>query len=227
MESPKPNSGPGPLRGLIFDFDGTLAELNIDFAAMAAEVRALGRELGFAGRWPGGYLLEQVEQVAGAMDGRGAEFAQGAAGLIQDRELAAADRGGLFDFTPRLLARARGLGLGLAVVSRNCQKAIQRVFPGIDGAVDVFLPREAVRRTKPHPAHLLDACQGLGLGPGQAAMVGDHPTDMQAAHAAGCLPVGVASGRVDEKGLARAGARITLPDASGLLEALGRLGGLA
>ncbi|MEW5913053.1 MAG: HAD hydrolase-like protein, partial [Thermodesulfobacteriota bacterium] len=42
---------------------------------------------------------------------------------------------------------------------------------------------------------------------------GDHPTDVQAARAAGCLAVGVASGRVDAAGLSEAGAQVVLPDA--------------
>lgn len=62
----------------------------------------------------------------------------------------------------------------------------------------------------------------MGLEPGRAAMVGDHPTDMQAAVAAGCLAVGVTSGRVDEAGLRQAGAQVVLPDAGGILEALGK-----
>ncbi|MEW5911060.1 MAG: HAD hydrolase-like protein, partial [Thermodesulfobacteriota bacterium] len=53
---------------------------------------------------------------------------------------------------------------------------------------------------------------------------GDHPTDVQAARAAGCLAVGVASGRVDAAGLSEAGAQVVLPDAAGVLEALAAAG---
>lgn len=207
-----------PPRALIFDFDGTLAELNIDFAAMRAEVEVLARGLGLAGPWPGqGYLLEQVDLVAQRL---GDGFARRAGQLIMERELAAARQGRLFAFTRELLAQARARGYGLAIISRNCGPAIRLVFPQVDQACDVFLPRETVAQTKPHPGHPLEALKRLGLPPREAALIGDHPTDLQAALAAGCLPVGVASGRVPMAQLWQAGAALVLPDASGLLQAL-------
>ncbi|MBI5523317.1 MAG: HAD family hydrolase [Desulfarculus sp.] len=207
-----------PPRVLIFDFDGTLAELNIDFAAMRAEVEVLARGLGLAGPWPGqGYLLEQVEQVAGRL---GDGFAQRAGQLIMERELAAARQGRLFAFTRPLLTQARARGYSLAIISRNCGAAIRLVFPQVDHACDVFLPREAVPQTKPHPGHPLEALKRLGLPPHEAALIGDHPIDMATALAAGCLPVGVASGRMGAENLRSAGAALVLPDASGLLQAL-------
>jgi phosphoglycolate phosphatase len=208
-------------RALIFDFDGTLAELNIDFAAMRAEVEVLARALGLGGPWPGeGYLLEQVAEVAARL---GNGFAQRAGQLIMDRELAAARQGRLFAFTRQLLEQARAQGLGLAIISRNCGPAIRMVFPQIDYSCDVFLPRETVTHTKPHPGHPLAALERLGLTPAQAVLIGDHPTDVQTALAAGCLPVGVASGRVNQDDLRAAGAVLVLPDASGLLGALSGL----
>jgi phosphoglycolate phosphatase len=212
-----PRRGAGRPRALIFDFDGTLAELNIDFKTLGAEVEALARSMGFTGAWPAGYLLEQTAEAAVRL---GDGFRARAGELIQRRELAAADRGALFPFTRGLLRSVQRLGLGAAVISRNCGAAIRRVFPQIDDQVRVFLPREAVSRPKPHPDHALAACAALGVAPGQAALVGDHPLDIQTARAAGCLPVGVASGRVSAGELARAGAVLTLPDAARLLESL-------
>lgn len=208
------------ISGLLFDFDGTLAELNIDFAAMAEKVRGMGREMGYQGPWPQGYLLEQVRAVSARMNSLGEEFSRRAAALIEEREIESASRGSLFPFSRELLSSARSRGLKLAVVSRNCGAAIRMVFPEVDQAIDAFLPREAVKRHKPHPEHLLAACQQLDLAAERTVMVGDHPTDMQAAQEAGCLAVGVTTGRVDAAGLRQAGARLVLPDASGLLQEL-------
>lgn len=211
-----------PPRALIFDFDGTLAELNIDFVAMRQEVMDLAFSLGLEPPWPGqGYLLEQVELAASRL---GNGFKDQALELIEQRELAAARQGRLFAFSRELLARARAEGYLLAIISRNCGPAIRQVFPQVDQQSDVFLPRETVARTKPDPFHPLEALRRLGVEPARAALVGDHPTDLQAAQAAGCLPVGVASGRVGLAELEAAGAALVLPDASGLLEALCLLG---
>jgi len=206
------------LRALVFDFDGTLAELNIDFAAMRQAVEALARTRGFAAPWPAaGYLLEQVEVVASAL---GNGYGRQALELIEAVELEAAGRGRLFAFTRPLLARAEAAGLAVAIISRNCGPAIRRVFPDLAAHCRAFVPREAAPRVKPHPDHPLAALAALGVGPEAAVLIGDHPVDIQTARAAGCRAVGVASGRVDRDGLLAAGADLALNDAANLLEAL-------
>lgn len=206
------------LRALVFDFDGTLAELNIDFAAMRQAVEALARTRGFAAPWPAaGYLLEQVEVVASAL---GNGYGRQALELIEAVELEAAGRGRLFVFTRPLLARAEAAGLAVAIISRNCGPAIRRVFPDLAAHCRAFVPREAAPRVKPHPDHPLAALAALGVGPEAAVLIGDHPVDIQTARAAGCRAVGVASGRVDRDGLLAAGADLALNDAANLLEAL-------
>ena len=204
------------IQGIIFDFDGTLAELNLDFGLMARRVEELARREGFTGPWPGGYLLEALKLVGDRM---GDGFAGRAALVIEAVELEAAGRARLFPFTRPLLAQARTQGLALAVVSRNCGAAIRHLLPEAD-QLQAFLPRERAPRPKPHPDQLWDACRVMGLEPGQAAMVGDHPTDMQAAVAAGCLAVGVTSGRVGGGELKDAGAQVVLPDAGEILNVL-------
>ncbi|RJX34365.1 MAG: HAD family hydrolase [Desulfarculus sp.] len=202
------------IQALIFDFDGTLAELNIDFALMARRVQELARDMGFRGPWPAGYTLEQMQAAAAVL---GPDFQRRAQEIIESMELEAAGRGRLFGFTRPLLVRAGERGLGLAVISRNCGAAIRQLLPEVDRLCQAFLPREAVSRPKPHPGHVLAACRALVVAPASAAMIGDHPTDVQAARAAGCLAVGVASGRVDAAGLREAGAQVVLPDAGEVL----------
>ena len=82
------------------------------------------------------------------------------------------------------------------------------------------MPREAVQNAKPHPGHVLDALEGMAAGPREAVMVGDHPTDIQAGKAAGCLTVGVATGRMNLEELAASGADLVLEDASTLIREL-------
>lgn len=203
-------------QAIIFDFDGTLAELNIDFALMGRRVEALARDMGFRGPWPAGYTLEQVQAAARALDHG---FLVRAQRIIEGMELAAAGRGRLFSFSRPLLARAAAQGFGLAVISRNCGAAIRRLLPEVDDLA-AFLPREAAGRPKPHPEHVQAACRALGVAPAAAALVGDHPTDMRAARAAGVWAVGVTSGRMGGEELKEAGAALVLADASGVLEAL-------
>jgi phosphoglycolate phosphatase len=209
-----------PLQAIIFDFDGTLAELTIDFDRLRDEVHQMARLRGFNGDWPGGYLLEEVEALGIEL---GNSFVQEAMTLIQWVEIEAARQGSLFPFTKNLLNQIRGQAYGLAIISRNCGPAIRTVFPEVDEDGLVFLPREAVAKTKPHPDHLLAACAALDVRPRESVVVGDHPMDITTALAAGCMAVGVASGRMSERDLCEAGAVLVLPDASGLLARLGDL----
>lgn len=204
--------------GIIFDFDGTLAELNIDFGAMRAEVEALARDMGYSGELPGGYLLEAVGTVAKEMP---QGFEQAALKAIKAIELRAAARAGLFVYTRPLLARLERQGVLAAVVSRNCADAIRSVMPEVDG-LSAFVPRELAARPKPHPDQVYLALAKMGLNPKDAWMVGDHPTDMQAARAAGCKAVGVTTGRTGGGQLTKAGAQMVLEDLSTLAEMLGK-----
>jgi phosphoglycolate phosphatase len=206
------------IKGIIFDFDGTLAHLNIDFEAMRQDVKKLAVELGHAQPWPDqGYLLEQVELVSGRL---GDGFVHQAHRLIKERELAAARAGGLFPFTKSLIERAWRDGIKVGVVTRNCRDAVRLVFPDIQEACAAFISREDTERPKPDPGQIFSALDRMGLSPDQAVMVGDHPTDMAAGKAAGCRCIGVASGNTPAGGLREAGAEVVLPDASGLLKAI-------
>ncbi|MCF8032031.1 MAG: HAD family hydrolase [Desulfarculaceae bacterium] len=201
------------IQGIIFDFDGTLAELNLDFGEMARQVEALARAEGFGGLWPEGYLLEALKIVSAEL---GDGFHARAGRLIEAIEVEAAGRSRLFGFTRELLCNATNQGYELAVVTRNCGPAVRRLLPEVDD-LPAFLPREKAPLPKPHPGQVLDACEVLGLEPMRAAMVGDHPTDMQAAKAAGCLAVGVTSGRVGGEELREAGAEVVLAHAGEVL----------
>jgi phosphoglycolate phosphatase len=209
------------LNTLIFDFDGTLAELNLDFADLSAKIEAMARQEGLQGPWPEGFLLEALDELANRL---GREYWRRAMAYLQEKEVEAARRGRLFPFSRGLLAEARQRGLAVGIISRNCGPAIREVFPQVDRECDVFLPREAVSRTKPDPAHILAAVERLGASPQGSVVIGDHWMDVRTGLEAGCLAVGVASGRISSQELAQAGAHLVLPDAGDLLKQLEAFG---
>jgi phosphoglycolate phosphatase len=65
---------------------------------------------------------------------------------------------------------------------------------GLSSFVDAVLGPERVSRRKPHPAHVLEALEPIGVRPGQAVVVGDGPTDVRAGRAAGCATIAVTWG---------------------------------
>ncbi len=191
-------------RAILFDFDGTLASLTIDFAAMRDEIAALALEYAGITAAPAGQpVLEWIADLAAGLSaspGQGAAAAGRFRALCLERieriELEAAQQGQLFDFTRELLRSLRRAGSRIAVVTRNCRAAVSTVFPDIDAYCDCLLPREDVSRVKPHPEHLLQALAALGCEPAASLMVGDHPLDIRTGRNAGTRTAAVASGRI-------------------------------
>jgi phosphoglycolate phosphatase len=191
---------------VIFDFDGTLAELTIDFAVMRRQVGALAEafldEPAPTGSEPVLEWIEGVSRRIGDHDrSQGLEFASRCRLLITAVEMKAAKAGNLFGFTRSLLHDLAGQGIKRGIITRNCSAAVKQVFPELSSHCDVFLAREDVPRVKPHPEHLFQAIQALNGQPGRSLMVGDHVMDIQVAKRCGVLSAAVTSGTMTREQL--------------------------
>lgn len=88
------------------------------------------------------------------------------------------------------LATMRASGLKLACVTN---KPIAFTLPlldrtGLSAWFDMVIGGDSLPLKKPHPAQLLHACEGFGIAPADAVMIGDSANDALAARAAG-MPV--------------------------------------
>lgn len=192
---------------VIFDFDGTLAELVLDFAAMKARVAAAARPYLADVPPPNGLpALEYAAKLAARIRPEAPEasdrFLAQVAQAIMAQEIEAAARAALFPHTRHALARLAGKGVKIGIITRNCRAAVSRIFPDAQNYVGVILARDDARHVKPDPRHLLDALAILDASPDRSIMVGDHPMDLDTGKAAGTLTAGVASGRVPRAELA-------------------------
>ncbi len=208
------------IKGLIFDFDGTLATPStLDFTELNQTLAAKAAGLGYL--WPSqGYVLERLQGLlAWAERELGSTQAQALAldfrEYIKSREVAAARQSRLFGFSLGVLGQAVRQNLRIAIASRNCAEAILAVYP--EAAGHVFLPRGACPWVKPDPRHFIQAAKLMGVEIAACAALGDHPMDMQAATAAGCLGIGVLSGLKQAPELLASGAQTVLNDISQLM----------
>lgn len=216
---------PTKLTAVIFDFDGTLAELRIDFTAMKQQLAGLAADYFSPAPLPPPIpALEWLTELAArlrAADPRAAsEFVERAGELIVDIEMAAARRGSLFSFTRSMLRHLRRTHIGSAIITRNCEQAVRMVFPDLDEYCSAFLAREHVPRVKPDPDHLRRAMNLIGARPETTLMVGDHPLDIRTGRSAGVWTAGVFSGNATRHDLWRSGAHWTARDCGELLELL-------
>ncbi len=196
---------PSAIELVTFDFDGTLAELTIDFAAMRREIHDLA--VGYGLDWEsaqGDYVLEMIDDLARKNGRLGRRFAAEAHELIVEREMAAARAGRLFPGVRQVLARLGGLGLGLAIITRNCRRAVTAVFPDIADWCHLFVPREDAPKPKPAPEHMRRVLTGLAVAADRCLVVGDHPIDVAAARSVGAWACGITTGRIDAAGFKEA-----------------------
>ncbi|MBG0791897.1 MAG: HAD-IA family hydrolase [Desulfovibrionaceae bacterium] len=217
------------LDAIIFDFDGTLANVPLDFDLMKTKIAALGEV--FLGERPvpdGKPALEWLDElVARTMEldeAEGKEFRSRGRLVIAAMELDAARDGELFAFTRPVLETLDGRGVAAGVITRNISAAVKAVFPDIEALTKVFIPREDAPVVKPDPAHLFQALDKLGADPKRTLMVGDHPMDVETGKRAGTLSAAVTSGRMRPGDFAHLAPDFIAPDAGALLAELERAG---
>jgi len=252
------------VKAFVFDFDGTLAVLNIDFSFMKERVFELIKHFGVDGESVRErYLLEIIDEVYAllldrnvpreprliggckghpAMAGKrdyiagkprpvarelqkkspgAARFYQEAHLILHDVEMKAAEKGKLIPGAERALRTVRANGMKLGIVTRNCEEAVRKVFPGIDEFCDVFISRDSIARVKPHPEHLAVVLKVLRVPAEEAVMIGDHVIDIQAGRRAGMKTIGVLTGSTRKEEFDRAGADYILRDVSEICVLLG------
>jgi len=207
------------IKAVIFDFDGTLAVLNIDFSAMRERVFDLMRRSGIHEETiREKYLLEIIEEVYEMLWEKnpfGAErFYQESHDILHEVEMKAAGKGRLIPGAVGTLKGLREKGIKVGIITRNCEDSVRRVFPEIDDFCDIFVSRNSVKKVKPHPDHLTRVMNSLKISGEEATMVGDHIIDIQAGKRVGMKTIGVLSGRTKKEEFEKAGADYILKDVS-------------
>jgi len=207
------------IKAIIFDFDGTLAVLNIDFNAMREQVFELMRHFDVEEKLiTERYLLEivdEVYQILWEKNPSGAEaFYQESHHILHEVEMRAADKGKLIPGAEATLKSLREKGIKVGIITRNCEDAVRRVFPNIDRFCDVFISRNSVKKVKPHPDHLSSAMKALDVEGEEAVMIGDHTIDIQAGKRVGMKTIGVLTGRTKREEFEKAGADYILDNAT-------------
>lgn len=210
------------IQTIIFDFDGTLAKLNIDFQKMREAITELIDAHGImANQIQTNFVLEMIDAAVDILTQRSKKdaeiFFNEANAIIEKTETDAADKGELFIYTKELLKTLPAMNIACAIITRNCAKAVKIVFPDILTYCHVVVCRDDVNRVKPHPEHIRLALKKLGSSAKGTLMIGDHPIDIKTGHNAGTLTCGVLTGRCTREEFIAAGADIVLANASDIL----------
>ncbi len=212
------------MEAVIFDYDGTLVHLNIDFGAMRRDVE---EALDAHGIKPedlkGFYILEMIDEGTGRISKesrlQGSAFYRKSYEIVTQHELAATKEGKILPGVVQMLELLRKRGVKVGVITRNCDKAVKMVFPHLERLCDVYIPRDGVSRVKPHPDHLGLALERLGVENAmRCLMVGDHVLDVEGGKRMEMKTAGVLTGKTTRRQFIEAGADFILDDATKVLD---------
>ncbi|MGE0006685.1 MAG: HAD family hydrolase [Parvibaculaceae bacterium] len=206
-----------PIKGVLFDKDGTLIDVT---GTWVPAYRQLLAEV-FAGHDPAEveakFVAAGYDPASGAFKA-GSVLAQGttrdiievwwpgldASGVARKMKLLDVDYRdlGLRHLKPLLplrpiLEELRGMGLRLGVATNDtaASAALHMGALGADQLFDVILGADSVKRPKPFGDMIHAFADATGMRADEVAMVGDNPHDMETAHDAGAaLAIGVLSG---------------------------------
>jgi phosphoglycolate phosphatase len=183
---------------IVYDLDGTLVRLTVDWGAVASDVDRVLRERGAdppEGLWAmlefadkSGYR-EVVETTIGEHEREGARRSERlalAGALVEEIEREGGEPGN----TERV---------PIGICSLNCESACRLALwtHGLAGRVGSVVGRDSVSTYKPDPEPLLATIEALGATPERTLFVGDSERDERTAARAGTRFVYVSEGRSD------------------------------
>lgn len=229
-----------PVRGIIFDKDGTLFDFATTWEAWAAafllrvcqgdQVRAgsLGAAIGFdfaarAFERDSLVIAGTAGEVAAALAPHVPEMTVAQLLYMLNDEAGQAPQAEAVPLTPLLDGlRARGLALGVATNDAEAPARAHLQAAGVTEQFDFIAGFDSGHGGKPAPGQLLAFCEATGLVPETVVMVGDSLHDLRAGRAAGMRCVGVLTGMAEEVDL-EPFAQIVLPDIGHLPDWLDQL----
>lgn len=180
-----------PLKGIIFDFDGTLVDSLVNATECFNEALLLCRE---APR-----TAEEIKKHFGTGADRiffqllkDDQRAKTAFSAYKQRMRDRAHQIFLHEGVSDLLGQLQKAQIPLGIVTGRHQDDLEIVLEphGIKDLFQVLIADNQVKNSKPHPEGLLLALEKMKLDPQEAMYVGDSTVDIQAAKAAGTLSVG-------------------------------------
>lgn len=217
-----------PLRLIIFDFDGTLADTSRHIVltvqrtqkAMGLPVLAEEQCAGIIGL----VLKDAFTTLHPSLSDEAAD-----ACVETYRRIFAETLAGFppkpFDGVVQMLEQLHTRGLSMAIASSRSSRSLRALWADMRMPVEMamMLGSEDTERHKPDGAPVEKILETLGIPAAAALVVGDMPVDILMGHNAGTRTCGVTYGNASRDLLEKAGADFVIDDALSLTEVVARL----
>jgi phosphoglycolate phosphatase len=161
---------------VVFDLDGTLVELDVEWPAVHAGVEEILEDV--MDGPISGYTRPEVMELAREV-GRYDELDD----LLTEHEHEGAETAPRLPLLDVLAELDCPVGVCTANAPEAAELALERY--GMKKHVDALVARGTVPEEKPHPRPLLQCLAGVAVAPGNAVFVGDERTDAETAVSAG------------------------------------------
>lgn len=170
---------------VVFDYDGTLAELAVPWEGMRRDLREQALQFGFDSPF-----RPLWSEMARLRDERGIEAVRALFPLVSRYEQRGVDRQlprpEIVEYVRRTQRAGDPDGPALAVFSANLHATVVKGLSALGlEPFGVVVGADDVDRWKPEAAGLQLAMQLAGAGPSETLFLGDSPGDRDAAQAAG------------------------------------------
>lgn len=160
--------------GIVYDLDGTLVSLDVDWGQARADTASTLRDRGIDD--DGQTLWELLER----------SIAEGFEAVVEQK-LSEHEREGARTSTVLPASQALPHDVPTGVCSLNCEAACRLALEVhcLDTDVDAVVGRDTVDTKKPEPEPLLETLERLSVEPENAIFVGDSNRDARTAERAG------------------------------------------
>ena len=192
------------VKAVIFDLDGTLANFNLDYKTVRAEVKSylVKRGVPASALSVKESVFEMLRKTEIFAKNSGkpskflAEIRSEALAMAEKYELEAAKRTSLLPGAVETLKALRRMSLKIGLCTINSEESMNYILKrfGIADFFDITVPRNKVNHFKPHPEHLEAALKTLGASAKDTLVVGDSSVDMQSATELKAIAVGLPTG---------------------------------
>jgi len=193
-----------PIEAVIFDLDGTLANFNLDFKTLRADVRSYLMRRGV----PASVLsvnesiFEMLAKSEIFVKNNGKhseafeEVRSQALAIAEKYEMEAASTTSLMPGAKDTLDELKRMNVKMGLCTTSSEKAANYILQRfkIEDYFQIVVARDRVKYVKPHTEQFEVALKALGASPQNAVIVGDSVVDMQSAGELKIIAVGLPTG---------------------------------
>jgi HAD superfamily hydrolase (TIGR01549 family) len=204
------------IKAVIFDLDGTIAAVNLDYKTVRAEVRGYLLNMGTPASLItiNENIFDMLKKTELFMSNAGKpteafiEIRKEALHIAEKYEQEAAMHTSLLPGAIDTLKDLRKMGLKIALCTINSANSTEQILKRfkLTQYFDATIPRNQVTNYKPNPEHCNIALKALGVTSAETVVAGDSITDMQAAVEIKATAIGIPTGVSTQEQLTSQGA---------------------